>query len=297
MSYDLYFHRRDGRPIPQVEFEAYFTSRPGFGGDGEPGWYANDDTGVYFQFLYADDRDLDEEGIEARPATAAFNINYVRPHIFGLEAEREVTAFVRHFDLTVDDPQVSGMGEGEYSSERFLAGWNAGNEFGYRAMAGRAGASFADYVLPTELIESCWRWNIARGDLQRQFGEDLFVPRILFFAVNGRARSVCVWPDGIATALPRVDYLIVGRDELAPRRLFSRRKDETLVEHSAAEPLLANFPMTDGAVPYRLLRYPVQPPNVVAFVKSLTPTPDPLTGIRVDNILNAELVEAAIARS
>jgi hypothetical protein len=84
---------------------------------------------------------------------------------------------------------------------------------------------------------------------------------------------------------------------LAPRRLFSRRKDQALVESSAAEPTLANFPMIEGAVPYRLLRYPVQPPNVIAFVKSLVPTAEPLTGIRVDSILNAELVEAAIKRS
>jgi hypothetical protein len=295
VSYDLYFHCRESQGISQDAFKAYFGSRVNYGYDGDPGWYANEDTGVYFGFRFADGRNGDEDGGGQRAAAATFNINYIRPHIFGLEAEPELAAFVRLFDLTVEDTQLNGMGEGEYSREGFLAGWNAGNDIGYRAMADRAGASFADHVLPTERIEACWRWNIARRDLQRRLGDEMFVPVIMFVAINGRALSACVWPDGIPTALPRVDLLIIDRDELAPRRFFSRRKDRALVEYAAAEPVLANFPMFDDPISYRQLRYPVQRQEVVDFVKGLHPTPQRLNGIGVDKILNAELVEAALA--
>jgi hypothetical protein len=284
MSYDLYFHCRGSQEIPQAAFNAYFGARANYGHDGDPGRYANEDTGVYFSFQFADDRDGDEDDGGQRAATATFNVNYIRPHIFGLEAEPELAAFVRHFDLTVEDPQLNGMGEGEYSREGFLAGWNAGNDFGYRAMAGRAGASFADHVLPTERIETCWRWNIARRDLQQRLGDEIFVPVIMFIGINGRALSACVWPDGIPIALPRVDFLIIGRDELAPRKFFSRRKDQTLVEYAVAESVLTRFPMIDDTVPYRQLRYPIQPQGVVAFVKGLRPTPQKLNGIAVDKI-------------
>lgn len=293
MSYDLYFHRRDDAAVLPGAFNAYFASRANYGQNGDPGFYANDDTGVYFSFQISDDRDGDEES--GRPAAAAtFNVNYVRPHIFGLEAEPELAAFVRHFDLTVEDPQLSGMGEGEYSRDGFLAGWNAGNDFGYRAMADRSGPSFADYVLPTERIETCWRWNLARRRLQQRLGDEVFVPRIMFIEVAGKPLSICAWPDGIPIALPQVDAVVVDRDELAPRRLFGRRKDMCLAMLAEAQPVLAQFPAISEEEPYRLLRYAKQPPAVVAFVRSLQPLAEKPTGIAIDKILNAESVQKAL---
>jgi hypothetical protein len=86
--------------------------------------FENEATGVSFGFDFSEGN-----------ALPAFNLNSVRRHVFGLEAEPLVTAFVRQFDLEVDDPQADGMGKGPYSPERFLRGWNAGNRFGARAAA------------------------------------------------------------------------------------------------------------------------------------------------------------------
>ena len=41
-----------------------------------------------------------------------FCLNFYRPHIFGLEAELEVRAFVKALNLFVSDPHIGGMGEG-----------------------------------------------------------------------------------------------------------------------------------------------------------------------------------------
>lgn len=294
MSYDLYFYRRDSSAIAEADFLSYFASREDYGRNGDPGFYENEDTGVYFSFHISDDRDSDDTDGH-RPAAATFNINYFRPHIFGLEAEGELAAFVRHFDLTVDDPQLDGMGEGEYSREGFLAGWNAGNDFGYRSIVERSGSVAADHVLPTERIEACWRWNRARRQLQRQFGEQVFVPRIMFFADAGEPLSVSVWTDGIPIALPQVDAVLVLRDDLAPRRPLDQKYDFCLTTFAKARPLLEQFPEISGEMPYRLLRYGETPPSVIAFVQSLRPLAEKPRGIAVDKILNAELLQKALA--
>jgi hypothetical protein len=92
---------------------------------------------VYFSFDYTDAKDVDPEEIEEQPNDGlvptglSFNINYIRPHFFGLEAEPELAALIEHFSFLIDDPQRQGMGRGKYSREGFLRGWNAGNLLGY----------------------------------------------------------------------------------------------------------------------------------------------------------------------
>src|ERR1700748_2239128 len=120
MSYDLFFQVRDQASAPDAKaVAAYFESRKNYQVSEQQAIYQNDTTGVYFVF------DVGEaEGVEMpNPAPVSLNLNYFRPHIFGLEAEPEVRALVEHFNFLVSDPQVGGMGEGEYSAEGFLSGW------------------------------------------------------------------------------------------------------------------------------------------------------------------------------
>ena len=123
MSYDL-FLKSNAAALDADGFEAYFDTRPNYTVNNGQAFYENEDTGVYFSFDYASD--------EAE--TVAFNLNYFRPHFFGLEAAPEVAAFISAFNLNIHDPQTDGMGDGPFSVEGFLRGWNAGNRFGYRAV-------------------------------------------------------------------------------------------------------------------------------------------------------------------
>src|SRR5207244_3141265 len=122
--------------------------------------YGNEDTGVYFVF---DLQGQPDDG-EGSAYSAALNINYFRPSFFGLEAEPEVTGFVRAFDLTVVDPQVGGMGEGEYSADLFLNGWNQGNEFGYSAILNNPDNRKGVVSLPTARLMAAWKWNRNKQD-------------------------------------------------------------------------------------------------------------------------------------
>lgn len=161
MSYDLFFRSRlpESR-FSRDDFVRHFTGRLRYEVKESQAWYSNEDSGVYFAFDYSErgeDPDKEDE-TDSSLIPVAFNLNYFRPHAFGLEAEPEVAAFVREFDLTVSDPQMSGMGDGEYSTEGFLRGWNVGNTFGYRAILSQDSGQ-TSLSLPSSQIEVLWRWN------------------------------------------------------------------------------------------------------------------------------------------
>src|SRR5215212_760003 len=112
MSYDLMLEAGKGKRIDKKSFGAYFGARGNYEmGEGQA-VYQNEDTGVYFVF------DEPQEGM------VMFNLNFFRPHVFGLEAAIELEEFVRHFGAKVEDPQ--GEMKGKFSREGFLKGWNEG---------------------------------------------------------------------------------------------------------------------------------------------------------------------------
>src|SRR5689334_4236837 len=93
MSYDLYFRHRSGTDaLTPSQFAAYFHGRPYYTVSETQAWYEHPATGVYFSFSYdVIEGDADESlpGAEDR-TSVSFNLNYYRPHTFGLEAEPEV---------------------------------------------------------------------------------------------------------------------------------------------------------------------------------------------------------------
>lgn len=305
MSYDLYFMVPEGRdPISETDFVDYFTGRPNYPEPDTQCFYDNKSTGVYFCFQHDSESDEGPEEVAGlRPAGVSFNLNYFRPHVFGLEAEPEVTAFVRHFDLKVFDPQTSGMGAGDYSPEGFLRGWNAGNQFGYRACVDGGGDGPAPdnnglFRAPAAEIERCWRWNLGVRRLQegRFTDGDVFVPRILFLTRGREARSLCVWPDAIPILLPRVDYLLIGREKLAPRRLFRKaRPDHILVPFADISSVLGLASVEDFSGPCHLFNHQAPPEQLVRFVQNLKASTEKPQLLHLESVLDAELLEEALS--
>lgn len=97
MTYDVAFVRRNGSPISFAEFRDYFEIRPHYKIEGTQAAYENNKTGVYFLFEHGQlDAGLRADlGIAVTDAQVSFNLNFWRPHIFGLEAEPEVGRFCR----------------------------------------------------------------------------------------------------------------------------------------------------------------------------------------------------------
>jgi hypothetical protein len=292
MSYDLFFKQRNAGPAPTTsDFAEYFSGRSNYeSGEGQM-IYQNEATGVYFIFDIGEQED-EEPGL--LPVT--FNLNYFRPHIFGLEAEPELTAFVRQFDLTVFDPQTDGMGDGEYSPEGFLRGWNTGNAFGYRSIL-QQNPNEKLLTLPTAWIEACWRWNLAKDELQNQFGEDVFVPRYLFLQREGRAVPTVVWPDGIPIAIPQAELVLIQRKDVLPKRFFRSVEDVVWADWETVREIVEQYPLEQGALPYRLLNYPSVPEEIVTWLKQLQPSNEEIEAIGTDKILNAELVQQILGQA
>jgi hypothetical protein len=288
VSYDLFFKPRSGE-VQAESFADYFNQRPYYKLTPPQAWYENEDTGVYFVFEHQSEAEDDENPF----FPLALNINYYRPSFFGLEAEPEVSAFVKAFDLTVSDPQNDGMGEGEYDRDLFLRGWGRGNEFAYSAIL-REPANRKDVVcLPTAKLLKTWAWNRDRDQLQKQLGESTFVPRALFVLLSGKPATAAVWPDGIPIAVPEVDYFLVPRKELAPRRFLKRVEDRTLLSWADAKPVFEKHRST-GPRGTLVLNYYTPPADIERFVQSLPIDDREIQGLAADKVLNQEVVERSI---
>ncbi len=199
MSYDLHITPKSFDPRAIIE---WFGWREHYETNDNGAHYSNDDTGVYFSFEVV----ANPEPCEDEPAPAPyvhFNLNYYRPHIFGLEAEPEVAAFLQQFDSAIHDPQSGGMGDGPYSRAGFLGGWNAGNRFGFQAIGSRNKSPPPWHADPA-LIEAIWKWNYGRAALQKTAGDQVFVPRISWFLPAGADGPVpaCTWTDRVPTMIP-----------------------------------------------------------------------------------------------
>jgi hypothetical protein len=297
MSYDLYFARRDGGALPGDAFAAHFRDRPGYTLRPGQAWYTDEDTGVYFAFDRTSNVSDDDDATHdlSFPVVASFNLNYFRPPFFGLEAAAEVAAFVAAFDLVVDDPQMHGMGRGAFSEEGFLTGWNAGNRFAYAAIVAQHGASTTFHALPEAALLATWEWNRRRRDLQATVGTGAFVPRISCFDIEGELLRGAVWPDALPAVLPEVELVVVGRQELAPRRFLVRRPDIVPVRWAVLAAALERFPRGPGPVPCRELLYRQSPDDLVHLVRELPTTRTELRALQLDQVLSAELLEAARA--
>lgn len=295
MSYDLFFRWRNpaAQVLPEV-FLDYFRSRPLYEVSEVQAWYSNELTGVYFSFDVGPDAYSAPENptTSADLAPVAFNINYIRPHFFGLEAEPELSAFVETFDLLVSDPQSNGMGEGEYSPGGFLAAWNTGNFLGYCTVLAHQSPDDL-HALPTSRLEAFWRWNSTRDSRQEEVGDSVYVPRIFLVQHSGTLCTAIAWGDLVPILLPRVDLLLVPRNDLAPRKLFRRAKDIVLVEWHEVESVVESFPGAEEGFSAHRLFYTRPPRELKRMVRSRKP-PDPYPkGIAPSEVLNEELLEEA----
>jgi hypothetical protein len=296
MSYDLYLKPRYGQ-IDRETFLGYFRDRPYYETEEAQAIYSHPDTGVYFLFDWNEEPDDDAESGESH-YPIAFNLNYFRPSVFAHEAAPELAALVRALDLVVLDPQNEGMGEGDFSVEGFVRGWSAGNAFAYEAILKDEGFATLD-VLPSDVLHRAWQWNRqrnARTDALSQRSLDRFVPKVMFFRLDGRTVTGVVWTDGIPMEAPPADVVLVYRDKLAPRRFFSRKEDYAILQWpefaALADPYGA---VIDGDV--RLIKADPPPSALVNAIRKL-PSLDTsrLVALEPGSVLDAELVEQAFQR-
>ncbi|WP_271023597.1 hypothetical protein [Rhizobium sp. RCAM05973] len=213
---------------------------------------------------------------------AHININYCRPSFFGLEAEMEIADLLKRFPCQIHDPQMNGMGDGPYSREGFLRGWNAGNEFGAGAILSKSDETI--WCLPSSQLQQTWHWNYTQPRRQAECGNGQFVPQILYMNVAGRARTVAVWGDGLPTFIPRVDFVLVARPG-PDGNVFGLASWEQLTQ------LLTAVGYQCGHEGFNL-NYAAPPEPVIDFVKNIAPVNlSELSRLSPDRVLDEELVQ------
>lgn len=281
MSYDLFMKPQNG-DFSKEQFDSYFHGRKHYTLEDSQAWYQNEVTGVYFVFEYQEQDDDNEY------FPIVFNMNFFRPTFFVKEAEPEVREFISTFNLTVDDPQTHGMGSGDFNSEEFSSGWLYGNEFGYQSILEEHPDVFC---LPTEQLEAVWSWNIHKEILQEEVEDDVFVPSIILLNYKGKAVTACVWPDAIPSLIPPVDIVLIGRNELAPKRWFKRVEDMAIGTWSEIKPLLERHKNKMHGQAYYLF-YKSVPKEIEKYVQSLKSFDlRSLERLSIDQVLNRELVQ------
>ena len=271
--------------MTEEEFFGYFDGRRNYKRENRQAWYQNEHTGVYFSFVVPRPGDSEEL---AKRHQASFSLNLYRPHFFGLEAAPELDAFVKRFEFTVIDPQERDSEV--FSIERFLSNWNRSNEFGYKALLNAGQTPRQVQVRPSSELEAIWRWNYELPRIQDELGNGVFVPRVVWLNIEGVLNSAVVWGDGIATLIPAVEKIVIPRNEMAPKKMFSRQRDLCMVEQSWLDQCLAPLETGKYPLPSRAPGYGSPPERVKRFVRGLVPETRKIEGVPMDKVLNAELL-------
>jgi hypothetical protein len=274
MSYDLFLK---GLPSEDTLRE-WFDGRRNYQLKETQAFYENETTGVYFSFDF-------------REGSLAFNLNYYRPSFFGLEAEIEVTALVDEFKPKIDDPQSEGMGEGPYSPEGFLRGWNAGNRFAHQAIGPRD--SQPKLTLPTQTLHDVWRWNYAREDYQERLGTvDMvtsYVPTIWFLTRPSEPQRVitaAVWGEAMPFAMPELDALLI----VGPSLKLLWRKDLALDGYPRGKEQFSLDGKNYRLPAHRLLDYETPPADLLKTIEARSFADEKPTRLAPDSLHDRELV-------
>nr|WP_321454029.1 hypothetical protein [uncultured Carboxylicivirga sp.] len=230
MSYDLYFYKQKDCKTTESDIRSYLSVTFQNTENSDQFWYENKETGVYFSFDYDKPEPDDEaiEGLEEFDNTNwMFNINFLRPQFFGLEAFPVVEKFINDLNLIVFNPQVGGSeNPAKYSYKDLFDNWNNIN-------AGHSAEYFKEYelfYLDLDKSNKSWEFNQNRLALQDKLGEMTFVPGIFYFKERktGVISTLCVWPEHISTIIPEVDYFIIQKKI---KKLFGKKESSGLVDY------------------------------------------------------------------
>jgi hypothetical protein len=276
MTYSLFLQLKP--PVERTRILRYFAARKHFKiADDDTVVYENEDTFVGFFVKLSTGRSF---LLRKTVGEVEFEVNYLRPSFFGMEAEIEAAAFVAEFNPRIEDPQIDGMGKGPYSREGFLAGWNFGNLFSIRTMCAQ-NPDLRIASLPADRLRTIWRWNYRRAERAKSLGSRHFVPKISFTVVDGRLATVAIWP-GMQASLPRVDYVAVGR-------MISNKTQFGLAPWSDIVELLRHerFDITQDPIE---VAYFIKPPSIENWVSNF-PMADLAT---LENIPNHQVIDAEI---
>lgn len=240
MSYDLFFYKQKGSEISTEKISKYLSDNIAQSDEVSSQWfYENKDTEVYFSFDYNEpDEDIEPdeefEPIENFDDTNfSFNLNFMRPSFFGLEAFQFVEEFCKDLNLFVLNPQSTSEQPYKPNTKEQFDNWNKTNLW---ASKDHFKEMECCYLSETD-TNKVWEYNFNRHTLQEKLGEQYFVPKIFFFKTkqDNKPFTLCIWTEHIPVILPTTDYILLTRHY---KKFFRTIKDTVLISRNT---LLDNF--------------------------------------------------------
>lgn len=234
MSYDLFFYKQKESEISTEKISKYLSDNLVPANEGNSQWfYENEDTEAYFSFDYNEsdaDYEPDEEvePIEYFDDTNfSFNLNFMRPSFFGLEAFKFVEQFCKDLNLFVLNPQGDSEQPYKPNQQEQFENWNKTNLWSSKEHFKEMQSCF----LSEEETFKVWEFNSNRQKIQQKLGEGYFVPRIIFLKTKQKneAITLTIWTEHIPIVLPTTDYILLTRQY---KKFFRTVKDTVLVSRT-----------------------------------------------------------------
>lgn len=242
MSFDLYFYTKKGSSLSHDEFAGYLTDK-GLVREGEfPQWlYSNESTGVYFSFeiqpesTTQDDIEIYESFADFDNTDFTFNINFIRPNFFGLEAFPFVQRLMSDLDLFALDPQCSSDPDnpGRKTADEYNTEWSETN----RNFSAEHFDALELIYFPLEKSDEYWRYNFHKDEIQNRLGDEYFVPSLILTrrATGGEVVTLSTWTEHIPNVFPPADYFGINRTR---KKLFHAVNEAGVVSR---ERLMSTF--------------------------------------------------------
>ncbi|MEO6731290.1 MAG: hypothetical protein ABIN01_08730 [Ferruginibacter sp.] len=237
MSYDLYFYKSKRTTLSEEQIANYLTENlVPKNENGNQWFYENQDTEVYYSFdqnEIEDDpesKELYESFHDFDNTHFSFNLNFMRPCFFGLEAFQFVEKFMKDLNLSVFNPQSASESPYIPTKEELFENWDKTNLWSSVDHFDKLQSCF----IPTDKSNAIWNYNFNRSRLQNELGEQYFVPKVFFFKTKQTNEVVTVtsWTEHIPNLIPPADYFLLTRQY---KKLFRTIKDNILVSRQTIE--------------------------------------------------------------
>ncbi|KAF2335109.1 hypothetical protein [Flavobacterium daemonense] len=228
MSYDLYFFKSKENQITTNEIEDYLSLNL-VPEENNQWFFQNPDTEVYYSFEKTENKD-NFESFET--LNISFNLNFLRPSFFGIEAFEFVEKLVLDLDLYVLNPQSENEEPYKPTSTELYENWNKTN-----LKVSSVHFHEQSNYLEIEKSNSIWNYNFNRNSIQEKLGDSYFVPKMFFFKTkkNNEVITVSSWTEHIPNIIPSADYFLLTKVQ---KKWFKTKTENALISR---EELLNTF--------------------------------------------------------
>ena len=243
MSYDLYFYKQKGTRLSEIQIADYLTTNLVPVNEDKNQWFfENKDTEVYYSFDQNQPED-DAESIELYESFHdfdnthfSFNLNFMRPSFFGLEAFDFVERLINDLNLFILNPQGNEEYPHKETKSELFDNWNKTNLWASIDHFEKLHCAY----LPAEKSNDAWQYNFQRKIFQSDLGENYFVPKLFFFRKksNNDVITIASWTQHIPNVFPPADYFLLSREY---KKLFRTVKENVLIDKETLLEVFGSF--------------------------------------------------------